>query len=128
MPRSKHSKLYGLEPEGPDEVPAKSTKRRRPATGQAPGVTLDEALASVALTVGVRLIERLLAPSPPPATIGPLPSEPYASEHKAFEVGHKDGRESVLQYVPRPVPGCACTACELLSSYADKLGRAGRVQ
>ena len=52
-----------LEPEAP-ELYAEAPTRKRPAAGQKPP-TLDEALASVAITVGVRLIERLLAPTPP---------------------------------------------------------------
>jgi hypothetical protein len=62
--------IYGLE----DAPPAKSTKRVRPVAGQKPP-TLDEALASVALTVGVRLIERLLAPSPVAQAVMSMPRQ-----------------------------------------------------
>lgn len=55
-----------LEPEAPEMYAAPAPPpRHRPVAGQKPP-TLDEALASVALTVGVRLIERLLTPPPSP--------------------------------------------------------------
>lgn len=64
MPKTKHSKLYGLEPEGPDGVPAKSTKRRRPAAGQPPAPDLDAIIGNALGAVLLGLIASGKRPEP----------------------------------------------------------------
>lgn len=110
----------------------KKTIRREAFEGVEPLDALDEERPNLGrlienglLMLMPLIVERIVASATAPERHPPVSVNDDAN--RAYGIGLKDATERIMQFVPVPVPGCACSACKSLEIYADKFGRA-RVQ